>query len=58
MQSEEDAHAAWVASLPAHQDAPLTEAEEERLAMLARRSKYFEDKAKDAQDTGEECTIM
>ena len=58
MQSAEDAHAAWVASLPAHQDAPLTEAEEERLAMVARRSKYFDDVAKAAQDAGEECALM
>ena len=42
MQSAEDAHAAWVASLPDPQDAPLTETEEDRLAMVARRTQYFE----------------
>jgi len=48
MQSVEDAHAAWVASLPDPQDAPLTEEEEDRQAMLARRYQYFENLAKNA----------
>lgn len=54
MQSTADAHEAWIASLPAQPDAPLTEAEEERLAMLARRSAHFEELAK----REEECALM
>ena len=42
LQTLEEAHEAWVASLPDHVAAPLTEEEKEREAMIERRSQYFE----------------
>ena len=43
LQTQEDAHEAWVASLPDPVAAPLTEEEKEREAMVKRRSQYFFD---------------
>ena len=43
MEGENDAHEAWVASLPAPAEAPLTPAQQERAAMLQRRSSLMKD---------------
>ena len=40
-ESRQDAHETWVESLPAPLEKPLTEAEQERAAMLDRRSEYI-----------------
>ena len=40
-ESRQDAHEAWVESLPAPLEKPLTEAEKEMAAMLDRRNEYM-----------------
>ena len=43
MEGENDAHEAWVASLPAPAEPPLTPEQQERAAMLQRRSSFMRD---------------
>ena len=43
MEGENDAHEAWVASLPAPAEAPLTPEQQERAAMLQRRRSFMRD---------------
>ena len=43
MESTAAAHEAWVATLPSPPEAPLTPEEEERAAMLQRRSIFMAD---------------
>ena len=43
LETQAEAHEAWVASLPHPVAAPLTEEEKERMAMVQRRNQYFFD---------------
>ena len=43
LETQAEAHEAWVASLPLPVAAPLTDEEKERMAMVQRRNQYFFD---------------